>query len=59
MKSKKWKKFIFVVDNVSGMYQAEITGNDVSKSCIPMKCRKIKTHINYGWHGTKRFLHRK
>ena len=48
MKSKKWKKFIFVVDNVSGMYKAEITGNDISKSSIPMKCRKIKRHINYG-----------
>ena len=48
MKSKKWKNFIIVVDNVFGMCKAEITGNDISKSSIPMKCRKIKTHINYG-----------
>ena len=35
MKSKKWKKFIIVVDNVSGMCKAGFSGDDTSRIIFP------------------------
>ena len=35
MKSKKWKKFIIVVDNVSGMCKAVFGGDDAPRAVFP------------------------
>ena len=35
MKSKKWKKFIIVVDNVSEMCKDEFTRNDIQRVVFP------------------------
>ena len=35
MRNKKWKKFIIVVDNVSGMCKSDFTGNDISRNVFP------------------------
>ena len=42
MKSKKWKKFIIVVDNVSGMYKAEFTINDAPRAVFPWNVGRQK-----------------
>ena len=35
MKSKKWKKFIIVVDNGSGMCKAGFAGDDAPRAVFP------------------------
>ena len=35
MRSEKWKRFIIVVDNVSGMCKDEFTGNDIQRVVFP------------------------
>ena len=35
MKSKNWKKFIIVVDNVSGMCKAWFTINEIQRVVFP------------------------
>ena len=35
MRNKKWKKFIIVVDNVSGMYKDEFAINDTLRVVFP------------------------
>ena len=45
MRNKKWKKFIIVVDNVSGMYKDEFTGNDTSRVVFPWNVGRWK-HIS-------------
>ena len=35
MRSEKWNKFIIVVDNGSGMCEAEFTGNDIQRVVFP------------------------
>ena len=42
MRNKKWKKFIIVVDNVSGMCKSDFTGNDISRNVFPWIERKQK-----------------
>ena len=42
MKSKKWKKFIIVVDDVSGMCKADFTGNDIQRAVFPWNAGRRK-----------------
>ena len=44
MKSKKWKKFIIAVDNVSGMCKTEFAWDDTSRVVFPWNVGRRK-HI--------------
>ena len=42
MRSKKWKRFIIVVDNGSGMCKAGFAGDDISKVVFPWNAGRRK-----------------
>ena len=42
MRNKKWKKFIIVVDNVSGMCKSDFTGDDISRVVFQWNIGKRK-----------------
>ena len=42
MKSKKWKKFIIVVDNVSGMCKAGFAEDDAPRVVFPWNVERSK-----------------
>ena len=44
MKSENWKKFIIVVDNVSGMCKAWFTINEIQRVVFPWMKEDENTH---------------
>ena len=44
MRSEKWKKFIIVVDNVSGMCKTGFAGDDAPKVIFPWNVEDENTH---------------
>ena len=48
MRSKKWNKFIVVVDNVSGMCKAGFSGDDSSRIIFPWIIERLK-HTHKLW----------